>query len=325
MSERTTNTLLGAFVIGGLVVAVALVLSVLGQGWGRDGQPVRMIFDGSITGLNVGAPVALRGVEIGQVTDIRVRLDDVAGLNLVMEVDAELDASRIQQDLNASSGIDQNLIDAGLRAQLNSQSLLTGLLYIQLDFHPETVIELRSLTDERFEIPTIPSPLDRFVQDLDALNLKALANDLQAIASSVRQMSGSEAFADLPQQLSETLKTTRRTALALETSVDSLLPEVKHTLADTRQALSTVNEQLPLLAGQITRDLEQTERMLESFASTSDQMAATLDHDSPLLQTLTSTLREIERTSRTLNQLARSIEEQPQALILGRQPPSEEP
>lgn len=325
MSERTTNTLLGAFVMGGLIVVVALILSVLGQGWGREGQPVRMVFDGSITGLNIGAPVALRGVEIGQVTDIRVRLDDMSGLNLVMEVDAELDASRIQQDLNALSGIDQNLIDAGLRAQLNSQSLLTGLLYIQLDFHPETEIELRSLTDERFEIPTIPSPLDRFVQDLDALNLKALANDLQAIASSVRQMSGSEAFANLPQQLSETLASTSRTAAALEAGVDSLLPEVNRTLTDTRQALNTVNEQLPLLAGQITRDLEQTERMLESFANTSDRMAATLDDNSPLLLTLTSTLREIERTSRTLNQLARTIEEQPQALILGRQPPSEDP
>jgi ABC-type transporter Mla subunit MlaD len=63
MSERTTNTLLGAFVIGGLIVMVALILSVLGQGWGRDGQKVRMVFDGSITGLNIGARsrcVALR-------------------------------------------------------------------------------------------------------------------------------------------------------------------------------------------------------------------------------------------------------------------------
>jgi paraquat-inducible protein B len=325
MSERTTNTLLGAFVIGGLIVMVALILSVLGQGWGRDGQKVRMVFDGSITGLNIGAPVALRGVEIGQVTDIRVRLDDVKGLNLVMEVDAELDASRIQKDLSALSVIDQNMVEAGLRAQLNSQSLLTGLLYVQLDFHPETEVTLRSLTDERFEIPTIPSPLDRFVQDLDELNLKALANDLQAIAKSVRSIAGGETFANLPAQLSETLETTTRTADTLEASINALMPEITDTLNDTRSALNTINEQLPLLAGQITHDLEQTERALESFTATSEQIAATLDNDSPLLLTMTSTLREIERTSRTLNQLARTLEEQPQSLILGRKPPSEEP
>jgi paraquat-inducible protein B len=126
-----------------------------------------------------------------------------------MEVDAELDASRIQKDLSALSVIDQNMVEAGLRAQLNSQSLLTGLLYVQLDFHPETEVTLRSLTDERFEIPTIPSPLDRFVQDLDELNLKAMANDLQAIAKSVRSIAGGETFANLPPNYRRRLKPQR--------------------------------------------------------------------------------------------------------------------
>lgn len=325
MSERTTNTLLGAFVMGGLIVAAALVISLAGDGLGRDAQKVRMVFDGSITGLNVGAPVALRGVEIGQVTDIRVRLDDVEGLNLVMEVDADLDAGRIQQDASALRRLDQQLVDAGLRAQLNSQSLLTGLLYVQLDFHPETSITLRSLNDERFEIPTIPSPLDRFVQDLDELNLKALAEDFQAIAQSIRTLTDTPGFPDLPAQLSTLLADTSAAARALERSVDTLVPDAAATLAEARSAMAAINTQVPILSEQVRKDLVQTERVLASVERTSERVADAIDNDSPLLVTLTATLREIERTSRTLNQLARMLEEQPQSLILGRQPPGEEP
>jgi ABC-type transporter Mla subunit MlaD len=103
------------------------------------------------------------------------------------------------------------------------------------------------------------------------------------------------------------------------------MPEITDTLNDTRSALNTINEQLPLLAGQITHDLEQTERALESFTATSEQIAATLDNGlTAVADNDLDTAR--DRTHQPDTQpLARTLEEQPQSLILGRKPPSEEP
>ncbi len=325
MSERTTNTLLGAFVMGGIVIVVALVISIAGSGLSRDAQKVRMVFDGSITGLNVGAPVALRGVEIGQVTDIRVRVDDVAGLNLVMEVDADVDASRIQQDQQAIQGIDASLIAAGLRAQLDTQSLLTGLLYVQLDFHPETEVTLRCLTDERFEIPTIPSPLDQFFSQLEELHLPDMAANLESIMASLQRITADAQFQQLPARAVAVLDSAEQTLQAVDVTVKTLGPQLTETLAATRTAVDNINTATPGVLEQLEQNLVQMETTLASVANTSDQMGAVLDHDSPLLLTLTTTLREIERTSRALNTLARTIEEQPQALILGKSQPEENP
>ncbi|MEQ8803366.1 MAG: MlaD family protein, partial [Haliea sp.] len=73
--EHPHSVAIGGFIIGALLIALATLLFVLGSGVGAERTRVVMVFDSSVKGLSVGAPVALRGVEIGQVTGINLILD----------------------------------------------------------------------------------------------------------------------------------------------------------------------------------------------------------------------------------------------------------
>src|SRR5690606_37456557 len=117
---------------GALLIAVATLILVLGSGLPSQREQVVMVFDGSVKGLTIGAPVALRGVQIGEVTGINLVLDD-STMNLIMVVEAYVSSARIEGiGLQRASGeLVDELIERGLRAQLNLQSLLTGLLYVQ--------------------------------------------------------------------------------------------------------------------------------------------------------------------------------------------------
>ena len=318
MSERIHNTLLGAFVLAGIVITVAVLLYVLGGGISKSTQRVVMVFDGSVKGLTIGAPVALRGVNIGQVTDIRVLFEELDGLNLLMEVEAVLDTPKIQRQNQSINALEPQLLEAGLRAQLNSQSLLTGLLYIQLDFFPDTPIVKRHTRSDLFEIPTIPSALERLFSQFNELDLPKLASDMQVVADSMRRFSENPEFQDLPANANRALTQTSTLVKQLTGTIDELSPHLLQSLASIDRAAQSLESSLPVIEREIRQNLSQLEITLASFADTSDQLRDTLAPESPLLYTLDTTLREVMRASRSVNTLARSLEEQPQSLLLGR-------
>lgn len=321
MSERTTHTLLGAFVLGGLIIAVIGFMMTAGERYDRNSsQQIVMVFDGSVTGLNKGAPVALRGAEIGEVTDIRVRFEEGSALNLFMEVEAVINESKVTRQSDAERTITRELIDAGLRAQLDNQSLVTGLLYVQLDFFPDTPIQLRALGSELFEIPTVSSPFEQLVNQFDQLNLPQLAADMQAVAKSLRSVAESEAFKSLPANANQALTSTAAIADETRSLLARLEPQIEQTLASTTAAAKTAELQLPQIADGINTSLDQLNTTLASLERAGDQLNRVLDPDSPTLYNLNRTLVEAARASRALNTLARSLEEQPQSLLLGRPP-----
>ena len=156
MSDKPNTMAIGAFVTGALLIAITTVIFALGSGFGRDSSTVVMVFEGSVKGLNVGAPVALRGVQIGQVTDIELILN-ADTVELIMLVEAEIRSENVRRTGTTTESLTEELISRGLRAQLNTQSILTGLLYVQLDFHPDSEINLAPIDSPYLQIPTIPT------------------------------------------------------------------------------------------------------------------------------------------------------------------------
>ena len=324
MSEKTTHTLLGAFVLGGIVIAVLALMLSAGQSF-REGnsQRVVMIFDGSVTGLNVGAPVAIRGAYIGEVVDIRVRFEENETIALLMEVEAVIDNSAVTRKVDVDNRIGPELISAGLRAQLNNLSVVTGLLYVQLDFFPDTQVTLRAGNSDLFEIPTIPSPFEKLVREFDLLNLPVLASDVQAIANATRALTESESFQNLPQAAHQTLTATTELTQQLKAMISRLEPQLEQAMTSTITAAQTAERELPAIANKIQTSLDQLNTTLAAIEQTSQDASALMDPESPMIDNLNQTLNEISRAARSLNLLARTIEEEPQSLLLGR--PEENP
>src|SRR5882672_2842173 len=165
MGSKISPTTIGAFVVGAIVLVVAGALLFGGGKFFTEKLPYVLFFESSVEGLNVGAPVIFRGVQVGQVTAIsaiadpqtfdvriRVQIELVRGVIKVGEEDQRFKDQR--------KGV-EGLIQKGARASLRMQSFVTGLLYVALDFHPDTPIRLLGLDPTVPELPTIPSDMDQ--------------------------------------------------------------------------------------------------------------------------------------------------------------------
>ena len=128
---------IGLFVLGAIVLAVLGLVTFGGSGLFRHGDSYAIHFDESLKGLRLGAPVTFRGVDIGQVTEIRaVYEQDTGAVRVPVTVELRPGALALTDGMAGGSDVLTDLVARGLRARLDLQSLLTGQLLIALDFFP---------------------------------------------------------------------------------------------------------------------------------------------------------------------------------------------
>lgn len=317
MSESKNTVALGAFVVGALLIAVSAVIFALGTGFGKERSTVVMVFEGSVKGLTVGAPVALRGVQIGQVTDIELILDSDTA-ELIMLVEAELRGDNIRRTGTNADSLTEELISRGLRAQLNTQSILTGLLYVQLDFHPDSELILAQIDSPHLQIPTIPTELERLTRKLESIDFAKVATNLEEIAAGVNDFVSSEAFQELPIQLQQTLVSVTGLSDQLQGQLASTGPKLDAVLDGAAVTVGTANAELPRLAELVASNLEVLESAITAFENGMENIDALVDYDSATIHELNRALRDLSQAGRALQQLVRSLEEQPESLIRGR-------
>src|SRR5512139_3715931 len=127
MAKKVNRTLIGAFVLGAIILVVAGVM-VFGSGkFFAKRNTVVMFFEGSVKGLNVGSPVVFRGVKIGEVTNVRL-LFDPQKLSALIAVYAEVDPESFTVSVPGEEksvlekarrgALLKPLVEKGLKAQL---------------------------------------------------------------------------------------------------------------------------------------------------------------------------------------------------------------
>ncbi len=317
MSEKQHTVAIGAFVMGALLIAVTTIIFALGTGFGQERSKVVMVFEGSVKGLSVGAPLALRGVQIGQVTDIELILDSET-VELIMLVEAEFRGENVRRTGASTESLTEELISRGLRAQLNTQSLLTGLLYIQLDFHPGSEIVLADIDSPYLQIPTIPTELEQIQRELASIDLAKVASDLEATAAGLSTFVGSEGFQSLPQDLQAALTSVSGLSDQLRLQVASTGPKLDSVLDGAADTFGTANDELPKLAALIKRNMEVLEHAILAFENGMREIEGLVQHDSETVYELNRALRELSQAGRAMQLLGKTLEEQPDALIRGR-------
>ena len=167
MSTKVSPTLIGAFVIGAVGL---LIVAVIAFGSGRLFRQTRdfvLYFDNSVNGLRVGAPVKFKGVEVGSVKDIRLQLEKGAEVNkipVIIEIDLEkLTLRGATPEIAVDREAFHKAVVDGFRGQLEMESLVTGVLYVGLDFFPGTPINFvqqENVNNKYPEIPTLPTSLE---------------------------------------------------------------------------------------------------------------------------------------------------------------------
>jgi paraquat-inducible protein B len=281
MSKRPSPAAIGLFVLGGAAFLVAAVVV-----WGSGRLFERRIqyvcyFPGTVNGLTVGAPVRFRGVPIGEVSNIRIRYEQQPDDNRI-PVFIEVSEKRIYDfgvQEKRLAPLVESLINKGLRAQLENQSLLTGQLYVSLDFFPDTPIQLVHSQRGYPEIPTIPAPLEEAKSSLSALVNQLGRMDLAGISRS----------------LENTIEGINR--LVSTPSIARTLKELPSTVASIRGLVQNVDAGL----GRVGPELQ-----------------SVLATRGPIVADLQRALVDVQRAAEAVRRLAEYLERNPNALIVGK-------
>src|SRR5262245_27128151 len=136
MSRKANPTVIGIFFAGGLALAMAGLLAFSSRSHFHPQARYILYFDGSLKGLNPGAPVKFRGVTVGSVANIFIRHNQASNdfsMPVVIIVDKKLMQSISDQLLHFNQERLDHLIAQGYRGRLDAESLVTGVLYVEFD------------------------------------------------------------------------------------------------------------------------------------------------------------------------------------------------
>lgn len=293
MSKKANPAAIGLFVLVAVVIA-ALALAVLGSGkLFKETRTFVLFFDSSLSGLDVGAPVELRGVRVGSVTRIHLRYDtDHGTVSTPVYVEFLPDSFQMQGERAEGKGMKYH-IERGLRAQLQPQSLITGKLKIALVDKPDSEIRLVGADPETEEIPTIPTLSESIAQGLEKLPFIQIVENLDKSMASLAQFAQSGALTNAADRINE------------------MVSEIQ-TLA------TTVNRELPNVLESTRKNADQFLEVQKDINGILEEIKLVLADRSPERQQYLSTMRSIEDASTALRDLLAYLQLHPEALITGK-------
>lgn len=323
MTRHANPTLIGFFIIGAIVLVVIGIGALAPTAWFVDRPTFISFFDESVNGLEVGAPVKFQGVPVGEVRsiDIRINLEEnTYDVPVLFDINLEQLTAHTGGYVNLED--DQVLsehIGSGLRAQLEMESIVTGLLFINLTYveDPERP-DLALATTEYPQIPTRPSPfaalgteagelmatthnvLHQLSDRLDRLDVEAINESLVASAESIERLASSP---DL-----------RRTLSNLPTAT----AEFNRTLAEVQLVAGRIGNMLDPLQLQVEEAGGEAVRTLQAMQEAIDDTRGVLTTDAGIGYRLDQALESLTEAAEALRQLALSLERDPSMLIRGR-------
>jgi paraquat-inducible protein B len=146
-----------------------------------------ILFDSSIRGLSLGAPVEFKGIKVGSVLDVRLEFDRGSTsfrIPVLIEIEPQRIIERGSQKAEESNQIFNSLVERGLRARLQTGSLLTSQLFIELDMYPGSPINLSGSDLPYPELPTLPtSNFGAITQSAEALLAKLNTINIEEVTA----------------------------------------------------------------------------------------------------------------------------------------------
>jgi paraquat-inducible protein B len=353
MSKAPNKTMIGLFVMGAIVLLV-LAVGVLGSGrFFQERYTYVLVFDGTVSGLNVGAPVNFRGVRVAEVSDVQIHFDikeqDMIVLVFVQFLKGTLGRNTYDELVQRGAThveVMDGLVERGLRARLELQSLVTGQLGIGLDFFPDRPAVYTNIAPEIPEIPTIPTTLQALAQTLQEIPLHEIAENINRSLESIAAVVHAPEFTQAIVNINATVQDAQHLIRNVDAQIQPLSTELTATLRDSRMLIGHANEQIVALgtnvnqavgdgrslihqAGEninnLSREFQETMATfygaIESMEGLVAELRVSARADSALMFQVRETLREIEKMAMALRSLADQLDRHPESLLRGKGSP----
>lgn len=338
MTERSTKTFIGAFVLGALALLVAFIL-LLGSGsLGAKNPTFVLYFNTSLKGLIQGSPVYFKGIRIGKVNSIQIRpelhnarFQTPVVIEIARNTATTLLESGKEGEFFEDAEALNKLIASGLRARLGITSILTGQLCVELDMlknaDPVDLAQLRPYKDSP-EIPTQLSSLDAALNTLENMPIQEILYD---VMDSVKSMSAQLQKADFA-GLVDSLKATsdairvqvegfgplRQHAGKTLDSCIGLADSVRKDFNDTMRRMNAALADVRRMSTDTSEAMNEARNAMKEVRSTAQSAGEFFSEDSAPVMEFSQTMLALRKAAQSLSDLATLLEIKPNSLIFGR-------
>ena len=304
-------------------LALGVGATILFSSWKMFSKTEKYIlyFDASVRGLNPGAPVRFRGVTVGSVIDTLIRHNQAADdtdMPVIVEVDESLVRKKTDQSISLSAAASfERLLKQGLRGMLQAESLVTGVLYVELDIIPYAPpAKVHQLKKEYKEIPTVPTRIQALVEQLASIDFKTTMDKFNSILTRLDASLGELKLSELNHGLTNLLASVHQ--LVRSPELTNSLGSLHRTLDEYRLLSETVRAKIDPLANGADATFKEAQATLGELRQSLQNVRDVLAPQAPLRRDLAMTMDELAEAARSIGDLADFLNRNPNALLSGR-------
>ncbi len=339
MKTKVSPAVVGAFVLGAFVIGIITLLALGSLSIFTKPERFMVYFDESISGLDQGSPLKLRGVRVGHVVATSIRYERSTGKSRAAVL-CELNRGAITDEHGAGFDVSsraalQTLVDRGLRAQLEISGLATGLLYVELEFmDPLKFPDLSKTTDAKYVVvPPTPSEISELragaatllanattvLAKMEQVDFQRLSVELTRLAADARVGIEGVDFKGLAEQW----RRTGESVDALARSPDALraLGNLNGTLDALRKTIGKLDTQVDANGKDLQATLVQAKAALESLNAAAQSARGFINAQQNFGVETTRALEKVADAAESIQRLADFLERNPNAIVSGRKEP----
>jgi paraquat-inducible protein B len=325
MSTKANPTVIGVFVLGAILIAIGAVFFFGSADLFAKKQTYVSYFAQSVSGLQTGSNVKFKGVNIGKVT--RVLLGVGKDQPVYAKVFYQIDQAVFDRDFGGTSKFNlfdvegtKKRVEQGLRVRLDFESLISGQLYMALDFvkDPAPFTYHDNPSDYALEIPVQPSDIEAIVSNLTKaisnlgnVDFLAISKDLQSLILSAKDGIDSLKLAEVGDSLNH---------LVNGPELKGALTSVKDAFDQMDITLKKFQNELDPITANLNPTLEEAKKTMAQLEDATRQLDRMLSSNSSFRYQLDSTLSQIGSAADALQRLSEFLERNPNSILFGRKP-----
>jgi paraquat-inducible protein B len=321
MSQKANPTTIGLFIVVGVALGVIGLITFSSGKLFRQQHRFILYFDASLKGLSPGAPVKLRGVTIGSVAEVliaRNQAKDDFSMPVIIDVDEQLLDARSDRGLNLGErGLFEGLVKRGLRGKLDAESLVTGVLYVELEMVPDAPpARFHQLVPEYPEIPTVPTTIQELISNLANFDIEGISDKLNSLLARLEATISEVDVGRLNRGLNELVVAMNRVVGSPD--LTNSLAQLRMTLEDTRALVKKLDGHVDPVVTGLTNTLATAQQSLNQMRGGVEHLSGLIAPDAPLQSELATAISELGNAARAVSDLAEFLQRHPNALISGK-------
>jgi len=328
MSKKINTTSIGLFIVTGVALGVTGLLLFSTSKMFSKTRDFIVYFNDSLNGLSEGAPVKFRGVTIGSVKRVMVQFNQATN-DYAMPVILEFEEKLLRERMPSFGYVFRedamaDRIKAGLRATLQTESLVTGVLYVGVDMDPNAPPPVLHQVEPLYpELPSEPTKTQQLFNNLASLDVKSLQTNLTALITELRSTVNQLKMADINAGVTNLLASVNR--LVADPDITNALAALRPTLDQYRELGAKVTGRVDPLADSVTNSLAEADRALAQIRGAGENLRIMLAPNAPLPNNLDQALQQLAGAAQSLSSLVDFLKQHPNALITGRELPKKQP